>query len=96
MVRRDLTHAFWKKRPDFVASNENLILHQDTAQCHTIRNTLLEIDVLGFQQAIRQPYSMDLAPLDVFFLIWQESIYISPGLSIQSLFTYICVLSLYL
>ena len=26
----------------------------------------------------------------------QESIYISPGLSIQSLFTYICVLSLYL
>ena len=26
----------------------------------------------------------------------QESIYISPGLSIQSFFTYICVLSLYL
>ena len=30
------------------------------------------------------------------YLYKQESLYISPGLSIQSLFTYICVLSLYL
>ena len=31
---------------------------------HTTRNTLLEIDVLGFQRAIHQPYSTDLATLD--------------------------------
>jgi len=52
-----------------LAHIENVILHQDNAPCHTTRNTLLEIDVLGFQQAIHQPYSMDLAPLDFLYFL---------------------------
>jgi len=31
------------------------------------RNTILEIDVLGFQGAIHQPYSTDLALLDFIY-----------------------------
>ena len=46
-----------------LAHNENIALRQDTAS-HTIRNTLLEIDVLGFQRAIHQPYKTDLTPMD--------------------------------
>jgi len=49
-----------------LAHNENIALRQDTAS-HTIRNTLLEIDVLGFQRAIHQPCLTDLAPLDVVY-----------------------------
>ena len=58
-----LPHALRKKRPDFVAHIENVVLHQDNAPCHTTRNTLLVIDVSGFQRAIQQPYSKNLAPL---------------------------------
>ena len=57
-------HALWKKRPDLAAHIENVILHQDNAPCHTIRNTLLRNDVLGFKRAIHQPYSTDLPSLD--------------------------------
>ena len=56
-------HALWKKRPDLAAHIENEVLHQDNALCHITRNTLLEIDMLGFRRAIHQPYSTDLAPL---------------------------------
>ena len=35
---------------------ENVELYQDNAPWHTTRSTLLEIDVLGFQRAIHQPY----------------------------------------
>ena len=41
---------------------ENVELYQYNAPCYTTRNTLLEIDVLGIQRAIHQPYSTDLAP----------------------------------
>ena len=58
-----LVHVLWKKHPDLAAHIENVILHLDTAPCHTTRDTLLEI-VLGFKRAIHQPYSTDLAPLD--------------------------------
>ena len=61
-------HSLWKKRPDMAAHIENVILHQDIAPCHTTRNTLLKIDVLGFQRDIRQPYSTDLAPLDFVYV----------------------------
>ena len=35
---------------------ENVVLYQDNATSQTTRNTLLEIDVSGFQQAIHPPY----------------------------------------
>ena len=64
MVRRDLMHVLWNKRPDLAAHVENVVLHQDNAPGHTSRKTLLEINASGFQRAIQQPYSTDLAPLD--------------------------------
>ena len=54
----------WKNSPDLADHIENVALHRDNATCHTTRNTLLEIDVLGFKRAIHQPYSTNLAPLD--------------------------------
>ena len=48
-----LMHALWKKRPGFVAHIANVELYQDTAQCHTTRNTLLEIDVLEFKSYLQ-------------------------------------------
>ena len=50
-------HALWKKRPNKADHIENVKLHQDNAQYHTTRNALLKLDVVGFQQAIHQPYS---------------------------------------
>ena len=65
--------ALWKKRPDLIAHNENVVLHQDNAPCHTTRNTLLEINILVFQRAIHQPYSTDLPPWTSYiFLIWSR------------------------
>ena len=61
-------HALWEKRPDKADHIINVILHQDNAPNHTIRNTLLKLDVVGFQQAIHQPYSTDLAPLDFVYV----------------------------
>ena len=64
----DLDACVVEKRPYFVAHNEYVVLPQDNAPCHDTRNTLLENDVLGFQRAIHQPYSTDLAPLDVVYV----------------------------
>ena len=44
-----LMHAMWKKRLDWAAHIAKVELHQDMAPYHTTRNTLLEIDVLGFK-----------------------------------------------
>ena len=43
---------------------ENVIFHQDNALCYTSHNTLLELDLIGFQRLQHAPYSPDLAPLD--------------------------------
>ena len=67
-----LPHALRKKRPDFVAHIENVVLHQDNAPCHTTRNTLLVIDESGFKRAIHQPYSTDLAPLDFVYFPYMK------------------------
>jgi len=47
MVRCDLMHALRTKCQDLAAHIENVVLHQVNAPCHTPRNTLLEIVVLG-------------------------------------------------
>ena len=52
---------------------ENVVSHQDNALCQTIRNTLLEIDGLGFQRAIYQPYSAYLAQLDFVYFPYLKS-----------------------
>ena len=69
----DLMQALWKKRPDLAAHIENVVLHQDNAPCHTSMNTLLEIDVLGFQRDIHQSHSSDLAPLDFVYFHYLKS-----------------------
>ena len=43
---------------------ENVVLYQDNATSQTTRNTLLEIDVPGCQQAVHPPYSPDLVLLE--------------------------------
>jgi len=39
----------------------------------TNRNTLLKTDVLGFQRAIHQQYSTDLASLDIVYFPYMKS-----------------------
>ena len=63
-VCRDLMSALRKKRLYIADQIGNVVLYQDNATSQTTRNTLLEIDVSGFQQAIHPPYSPDLVLLD--------------------------------
>ena len=44
-----LMPALWKKRLDLAAHIANVGLYQGNTPYHTTRNTLLEIDVLGFK-----------------------------------------------
>ena len=62
-------HALWKKRPDLASHIANIEFHQGNATCHTTRNTIIEIAVLGLKRAIHQPYSTNLAYV---FLIWSR------------------------
>lgn len=62
VLRRDLTHALRKKRPDVDLTS--VILHQDNAPPHKAASTLLEIDLLGFELLNHPAYSPDLAPMD--------------------------------
>ena len=68
-------HALWTKRPDLAAHNENVVKHQDNTTCHITRNTLLEIDAVGFQRAIHQHDSTDLAPLDIRIFSYFEAVF---------------------
>ena len=62
VIRRDLMRAIRKKRPG--AEIENLLFHQDNAQSHRSKETLLTIDFLGYESLPHAPYSPDLAPFD--------------------------------
>lgn len=44
--------------------NLNRVYHQDNAPSHTARDTLLTIDLIGFERLQHSPYSPDLAPMD--------------------------------
>lgn len=62
VIRRDLSNAIRKKRPD--SEIENLIFHQDNAPAHRSEDTLMTIDFLGYERLRHAPYSPDLAPMD--------------------------------
>ena len=61
-MRRDLSNALRKKRPN--CEIENLIYHQDNAPAHRSEDTLMTIDFLGYERLQQPPYSPDLAPMD--------------------------------
>lgn len=61
-MRRDLTNALRKKRPN--CEIENLIFHQDNAPPHRSEETVMTIDFLGYERLQHPPYSPDLAPMD--------------------------------
>ena len=56
-----------RKRPDLAAPVENLVLHQDIALCHTIRITLLDIDVINHIQLTWYNWTSYI------FLIWSRN-----------------------
>ena len=67
-MRRDLTRALRKKRQqlDF----NRVIYHQDNAPSHTAADTILDIELLGFELLKHPAYSPDLAPMD--FMVFPE------------------------
>ena len=62
VLRRDLTRALHRKRPEL--DIDDLLLHQDNAPPHRAANTTLELGLLGLDTVEHPPYSPDLAPMD--------------------------------
>ena len=67
-MRRDLARALRKKRPqlDF----DQVIYHQDNAPSHTAADTILDIELVGFEILRHPAYSPDLASMD--FMVFPE------------------------
>ena len=62
VIRRDLTQALRRKRPDLEI--ETIIYHHDNAPAHRAVDTVDTIDFLGMERLPHAPYSPDLAPMD--------------------------------